>query len=147
MATIAYPSDSERGEARFFFTMACVMAATIVAGFAFNLATGRSSFALPWLVHFHALVMMAWVGLYLTQNFLIFSDNIALHRRLGWLSKRMKAAKVIDPAQQGDRTRIWFGATVTIVDEDDAERQPQQLFRCGRLVLELPAVLDPDRGW
>jgi transcription elongation factor GreB len=45
-----------------------------------------------------------------------------IDRRLGWLSKRMKAAKVIDPAQQEDRTRIWFGATVTIADEDDAER-------------------------
>lgn len=45
-----------------------------------------------------------------------------IDRRLGWLSKRMKAAKVVDPAQQADRTRIWFGAHVTIVDEDDAER-------------------------
>lgn len=45
-----------------------------------------------------------------------------IDRRLGWLSKRMKAAKVIDPAQQADRDRVWFGATVTIADEDDAER-------------------------
>jgi transcription elongation factor GreB len=45
-----------------------------------------------------------------------------IDRRLGWLSKRMKAAKVIDPAAQQDRARIWFGATVTIADEDDAER-------------------------
>jgi len=45
-----------------------------------------------------------------------------IDRRLGWLSRRMKAAKVIDPAQQGDRSRAWFGATVTIVDEDDVER-------------------------
>ena len=45
-----------------------------------------------------------------------------IDRRLGWLSKRMKAAKVVDPAQAQDRTRIWFGATVTIADEDDAER-------------------------
>ncbi|MBA4047857.1 MAG: transcription elongation factor GreB [Sphingomonas sp.] len=45
-----------------------------------------------------------------------------IDRRLGWLAKRMKAAKVIDPAQQGDRTRIWFGATVTIADPDDRER-------------------------
>jgi transcription elongation factor GreB len=45
-----------------------------------------------------------------------------IDRRLGWLSKRMKAAKVIDPAAQQDRTRIWFGATVTIADEDDIER-------------------------
>jgi len=45
-----------------------------------------------------------------------------IDRRLGWLSRRMKAAKVVDPAQQPDRTRIWFGATVTIADEEDRER-------------------------
>ncbi|MGN6279102.1 MAG: GreA/GreB family elongation factor [Sphingomonas sp.] len=45
-----------------------------------------------------------------------------IDRRLGWLSKRMKAAKVIDPARQEDRTRAWFGATVTIADEDDNQR-------------------------
>ena len=45
-----------------------------------------------------------------------------IDRRLGWLSKRMKAAKVVDPATQPDRTRIWFGATVTIMDDDDHER-------------------------
>jgi hypothetical protein len=86
MATIPYSTDADRGEARFFFTMACVMAALIVGGFAFNLATGRSNFGLPLVVHVHAFVMMGWVGLYLAQNFLIFSDNVALHRRLGWLS-------------------------------------------------------------
>ncbi len=45
-----------------------------------------------------------------------------IDRRLGWLSKRMKAARVVDPADQPDRTRAWFGATVTIADEDDARR-------------------------
>ena len=45
-----------------------------------------------------------------------------IDRRLGWLSKRMKAAKVIDPARQEDRSKVWFGATVTIADEDDNER-------------------------
>ena len=45
-----------------------------------------------------------------------------IDRRLGWLSKRMKAAKVIDPAAQADRARAWFGATVTIADENDSER-------------------------
>ncbi|MFD1787259.1 transcription elongation factor GreB [Sphingomonas floccifaciens] len=45
-----------------------------------------------------------------------------IDRRLGFLSKRMKAAKVVDPAQQEDRTRIWFGATATIADEDDNHR-------------------------
>jgi transcription elongation factor GreB len=45
-----------------------------------------------------------------------------IDRRLGWLAKRMKAAKVVDPARAEDRTRVWFGATVTIADEDDKER-------------------------
>jgi transcription elongation factor GreB len=40
-----------------------------------------------------------------------------IDRRLGWLSKRMKAAKVVDPARAEDRTRVWFGATVTIADQ------------------------------
>lgn len=45
-----------------------------------------------------------------------------IDRRLGWLAKRMKAAKVIDPARAEDRSRVWFGATVTIADEDDNQR-------------------------
>ncbi|MCD2325389.1 transcription elongation factor GreB [Sphingomonas sp. IC-56] len=45
-----------------------------------------------------------------------------IDRRLGWLSKRMKAAKVVDPTQQEDRARIFFGATVRIADEDDNHR-------------------------
>ena len=45
-----------------------------------------------------------------------------IDRRLGFLSKRMKAAKVVDPAAQADRSKVFFGATVTIADEDDAER-------------------------
>lgn len=45
-----------------------------------------------------------------------------IDRRLGWLSRRMKAARVIDPAAQVERNRVFFGATVTIVDDDDVER-------------------------
>ena len=45
-----------------------------------------------------------------------------IDRRLGWLSRRMKAAKVVDPAAAPDRTRVFFGATVEIADEDDARR-------------------------
>ena len=45
-----------------------------------------------------------------------------IDRELNFLSRRMKAAKVVDPAAQTDRGRIWFGATVTIADEDDNQR-------------------------
>jgi transcription elongation factor GreB len=45
-----------------------------------------------------------------------------IDRRLGWLARRMKAAKVVDPAAQPDKARVYFGATVEIADEDDARR-------------------------
>lgn len=45
-----------------------------------------------------------------------------IDRELGHLSRRMKAAKIVDPAAQKDRSRVYFGATVTIVDEDELER-------------------------
>ncbi len=42
-----------------------------------------------------------------------------IDRELAHLARRMKAARVIDPARQEDQSRAWFGATVTIADEDD----------------------------
>ena len=42
-----------------------------------------------------------------------------IDRELSHLARRMKAARVVDPAQQADRTRAFFGATVEIADEDD----------------------------
>ncbi len=45
-----------------------------------------------------------------------------IDRRLGWLSKRMAAASVLDPARQQDQGRVFFGATVTLADEEDVER-------------------------
>lgn len=45
-----------------------------------------------------------------------------IDRELAHLARRMKAARVVDPAQQPDRDRVWFGATVTIADEDDNRR-------------------------
>jgi transcription elongation factor GreB len=46
-----------------------------------------------------------------------------IDRELSWLSRRMKIAKVIDPAEQVDRSKVYFGATVTLIDEDDVERE------------------------
>ena len=38
------------------------------------------------------------------------------------LSKKMKDAKVVDPRQQPDKGKVYFGATVTIADDDDQHR-------------------------
>ncbi|QZH73751.1 MAG: hypothetical protein JY451_08125 [Erythrobacter sp.] len=89
-----FSGAQDRGEATFFLIMACVMSATILAGFTLNIATGRSSFAAPLLVHLHAAVMLGWIGLYLAQNSLIFLNHVALHRQLGWLSVLMIPAVV-----------------------------------------------------
>ena len=45
-----------------------------------------------------------------------------IDRRLAWLSKRMKAAQVLDPARQEERQRVFFGAKVTLADENDDQR-------------------------
>jgi transcription elongation factor GreB len=45
-----------------------------------------------------------------------------IDRTLNHLSKKMKAAQVVDPAKQPERGKVFFGATVTIADEDDNQR-------------------------
>ncbi len=45
-----------------------------------------------------------------------------IDRELAFLARRMKATRVVDPRAQEDRSRVLFGATVEIADEDDARR-------------------------
>ena len=45
-----------------------------------------------------------------------------IDRRLSYLSKVMKSAKVVDPARQEQRNAVRFGATVELADEDDQRR-------------------------
>jgi transcription elongation factor GreB len=42
--------------------------------------------------------------------------------QLNRLAKKLKNARVVDPAQQIDQSRVFFGATVTIADEQDEQR-------------------------
>ena len=46
-----------------------------------------------------------------------------IDRRLGYLAKVMKQAKVVDPAAQPTRDQVRFGATVELADEDDNRRK------------------------
>lgn len=43
-----------------------------------------------------------------------------IDRELAYLARRMKALRVVDPARQEVRDKVFFGATVTLADEDDA---------------------------
>ena len=45
-----------------------------------------------------------------------------IDRELGHLARRMKVLRVVDPVLQDDRSKVRFGATVTIADEDDQQR-------------------------
>lgn len=45
-----------------------------------------------------------------------------IDRELAHLARRMKKLRIVDPAEQPDRDRVRFGATVTIIDEEDRER-------------------------
>lgn len=82
-------------EASFFTISAVVMALFIVAGFAVNLAMGRSTFAVPAVFHAHAVIFFGWVALYLAQSFSIARGNIRLHRKLGKLAYAVVPAMLV----------------------------------------------------
>jgi len=44
-----------------------------------------------------------------------------IDRRIRFLNKRIESAEVVDPLQQQDLGRVYFGATVTFVGADDLE--------------------------
>ena len=45
-----------------------------------------------------------------------------IDRRLGYLAKVMKQAKLVDPSAQPSRDQVRFGATVELADEADERR-------------------------
>ncbi len=45
-----------------------------------------------------------------------------IDRRIRFLTKRLEVAEVVDPAQQKNRDKVFFGATVTYVNEADEEK-------------------------
>ncbi len=45
-----------------------------------------------------------------------------IDRRIRFLAKRLEAAEVVDPRQQKNRNRVFFGATVTYANGSGAEK-------------------------
>jgi hypothetical protein len=81
---------------RFYLYSAIVMALVNIAAFSLQHAMGRSSFvASPPLVHAHAIIFFGWVMLYVAQNALASTGNIALHRRLGWIAAAWMVLMVV----------------------------------------------------
>lgn len=98
-ATIAAPVSDDR---LFIRNLITAMAVVLVAGFVVQLATGRSSFNAPLIVHAHAVVFMGWVGVTLAQTWLGAAGNIEDHRKLARIAAVWVAALVV------------FGTWVTI---------------------------------
>lgn len=45
-----------------------------------------------------------------------------IDRELAHIARRMKTARVLEPTEQPDKSRVFFGATVELADEDDTRR-------------------------
>ncbi len=62
-----------------------------------------------------------------------------IDRRIRFLTKRLDLAEVVDPARQENADQIFFGATVTLSDEQGLEQTYQIVgvdetdFSCGRI--------------
>jgi len=83
------------GDERFFLRAAIAMAIIVVAGFSLDLATGRSTFHSPPLLHAHAITFMGWVVIYLLQNVFAATGRMELHRPLGWIGTAWIGAMIV----------------------------------------------------
>ncbi len=86
MAIIAPATTSvEQRERTFLFRMALFALAVVIFGFVGNILRGASSFAVPWFYHAHAIPLMTWILLVVTQSWLAMKGNFSLHKQLGLL--------------------------------------------------------------
>ncbi len=70
----------------FWHRMAIGLAIFIVLGFLqFALRGFVDPVAAPFWVHLHGVAMLAWLALLIVQPTLVSRDNLALHRRVGWI--------------------------------------------------------------
>jgi transcription elongation factor GreB len=67
-----------------------------------------------------------------------------IDRRLRFLQRRLDVCTVVEPTDQTDRARVYFGATVTLEDEDGARLRYQIVgsdeldARGGKISMESP---------
>ncbi|MGH6632234.1 adenylate cyclase [Sphingopyxis sp.] len=82
-------SSTAEGAARaelFWHRMAIGLAIFIVFGFLqFALRGFVDPVAAPFWVHLHGVAMLSWLALLIVQPTLVSRNNLALHRRLGWI--------------------------------------------------------------
>jgi hypothetical protein len=101
MATVAQSAATR--DQSFWQKMALGIALFILFGFAQFSARGFVDVGkVPAYVHVHGIAMLGWLTLSVVQPWLVNRDNLALHRRLGWLA----AALALTVACLGSYTAI-----------------------------------------
>ncbi|MDQ3246188.1 MAG: adenylate cyclase [Pseudomonadota bacterium] len=81
------PGRGYMADQDFFLRFAITLALFILFGFAQFAMRGYSSFSTaPITVHLHGGLMVAWLGIFVAQNMLVHRGELAVHRKLGWLS-------------------------------------------------------------
>lgn len=67
-----------------------------------------------------------------------------IDRRLGYLTKLLEEAEVVDPSERGDASRAFFGCWVTVEDEEGEEATYQLVgpdefdAKAGRISIDSP---------
>lgn len=95
--------DAARARARgymadqaFFARYSIFIALFILAGFVqFSLRGFVDIRTMPPIVHAHAAVMVAWLALFVIQNQLVHRGELAIHRKIGWVSAAVVAAVAV----------------------------------------------------
>ena len=84
---------SYRADQGFFLGLALALSLLTLLGFGQLAARGITDpIGAPFRVHAHALLLVGWLALFCTQNWLVYAGNIKLHRMLGWLGVALVAA-------------------------------------------------------
>lgn len=80
----------------FFAGYAIFIALFIIASFVqFSLRGFVDIRTVPPIVHAHAAVMVTWLALFVVQNQLVSRGELAVHRKLGWVSAALVAAVAV----------------------------------------------------
>ena len=79
-----------------------------------------------------------------------------IDRRLRFLTKRLELVTVVDPTEQKDSNKVYFGATVTLENEEDGVKTTYQIVgpdeidtKLGRISVDSPvarALLGKKKG-
>lgn len=116
MATLAGTDLSPGSAARnyradqgFFLGIALALSLLTLAGFLQLALRGITDpIGAPVRVHVHALLLVGWLALFCTQNWLAYTNRIAFHRKLGWAALLLVGAIVV----------ANYKVTVAVIAED-----------------------------